>query len=146
MRFRAGNPSDAIVTDGTNGPGYADVPGSPSSTDAHYGGKLVAESMDGPMRRRVLALLNAFSRVPTEQVEALMEKHGDASRRFAACLNACATWGITTESLEAAANKDKWLLCVKPNRDLSDKQRREFLKSINGEHLAKTEELKGERT
>lgn len=68
-KYRAGIPGDSIVTDGTNGPGYGDKPGAPSSCDAYYGGKLIAESMDAETRRRLLALLNASERLSTDALE-----------------------------------------------------------------------------
>ena len=42
-------------------------------TTAAYGGALVAESMDGTMRRRILALLNWSECMTTEELEALVE-------------------------------------------------------------------------
>jgi len=66
-KYRLGQTGDSIVTDGATPGAYGE------EATAAYGGALVAESMDGPMRRRILALLNWSECMTTEELEALVE-------------------------------------------------------------------------
>lgn len=66
-KYRLGKTGDSIVTDGVTPSAYGE-----EATD-FYGGALVAESMDGPMRRRIVALLNWSECFSTEDIEALLE-------------------------------------------------------------------------